>query len=67
MNDTATKPIDIDAVSQYGLTRYYVHDGELAQTLQTLTGTLTLSMAQIDALKALGLTVGIFPALRKPR
>jgi hypothetical protein len=67
MNDTATKPIDIDAVSQYGLTRYYVHDGELAQTLQTLTGTLTLSLAQLEALRELGLQVSVQASLRKPR
>lgn len=59
--------IQIDAVSQYGQVRYYVHDASTALQLQVLTGNITLSESQIEALRALGHEVTVTPALRKPR
>ena len=59
--------IQIDAVAQYGQVRYYVHDDVMAMQLQVLTGNITLSEPQIEALRHLGHQVVITPALRKPR
>ena len=59
--------LEIDAVNQYGQVRYYVHDDDVAQTVGLLTGTLTLSQAQVLALTQLGLQVDIIEKIRKPR
>ena len=62
-----TEAIQVDAVSQYGQVRYYVHNDVMAMQLQVLTGNITLSEPQIEALRRLGHEIVIVPALRKPR
>lgn len=58
--------IVIKAVSQYGNVRNYVDDPALAETIEALTGTRTLTDHQIHALVLLGHTVSVQEALRRP-
>jgi len=52
------KTIKVKVKEVYGNRRVYVQ-GDVKEPLQMLTGTVTLSVRHLDALKALGFTVEV--------